>query len=155
MPAQASISAIYFHFEQSGQLTYRRRLKLFIGQIFKKEKTPFETLTCIFCSDKRLLEINRSFLHHNYLTDIITFNLAGKGMPVEGELYISLDRVRDNALTLHEYHYRELHRVIFHGVLHLCGYNDKTPADTALMRKKEDYYLHLYFGRVPRKTVSV
>ncbi|MEP6749426.1 MAG: rRNA maturation RNase YbeY [Bacteroidota bacterium] len=113
--------------------------------ICKREKTGIASLNYIFCSDKYLLEINKSFLQHDYYTDIITFNLAAKNTPVEGEIYISLDRVRENSKELNEYSSRELHRVIFHGVLHLCGYGDKTPKEAQVMRQKEDFYLNAYF----------
>ena len=84
---------------------------------FKMEKKPVASLIYVFCSDKDVLEINQLFLKHNYYTDIISFNLAAKNAPVEGEIYISLDRVKDNALRLNQYSYVELHRVIFHDAL--------------------------------------
>jgi len=102
------------------------------------------SLTYIFCSDDYLLNINRQFLQHNYYTDIISFNLGQRNGPVEGEIYISLDRVKDNARQLHQTYQQELHRVIFHGALHLCGYKDKSVKDIALMRKMEDHYLQRY-----------
>ena len=103
----------------------RGRLKSFLADLFKKEKTTLQTLNYIFCSDDYLLEINKSYLSHDFYTDIISFDLSQQG-PVEGEIYISLDRVRENAGTAGESTKRELHRVIFHGALHLCGYGDKT-----------------------------
>lgn len=104
------------------------------------------SLTYIFCSDEYLLGINRQFLRHDYYTDIISFNLAAKKAPVEGEIYISLDRVKDNARQLKLPFKQELHRVIFHGALHLCGYKDKLRKDITLMRKMEDFYLKKYFS---------
>jgi rRNA maturation RNase YbeY len=133
----------FLHADRS--LKDRRRLKACLQALFKKEKTSIERLSYIFCTDKYLLQINQQFLQHNDYTDIITFNLAGRKSPVEGEIYISLDRVRENASLLNEYFYRELHRVIFHGALHLCGYKDKTYKESKLMRQKEDYYLDQYF----------
>jgi probable rRNA maturation factor len=94
-----------------------------------------------------VLEINKQYLAHDYFTDIISFELSAPDSPAEGEIYISIDRVRDNAKTIGEPFYRELHRVIFHGTLHLCGYKDKTAAQKKLMRQKEDEYLTSYFGK--------
>jgi len=146
MSYKASAREIHFHFQQKGlALKNRQRLKTFIFSIFRKETTPISSLQYVFCSDNYLLEINQQYLQHDYYTDIITFNLAAKKAPVEGEIYISLERVKDNALILDQYIYLELHRVIFHGVLHLCGYKDKTSRDILLMREKEDFYLDQYF----------
>lgn len=140
----ATPSKVSFFFDhKSFTLQHRTALKLFIESIFKKEKRKLSTLNYIFVSDKRLLEINRQFLQHDYYTDIITFEM-GAGASTEGEIYISIDRVRDNARQLGTSFKAELHRVIFHGALHLCGYGDKTPKEEALMRKKEDFYLNKY-----------
>ena len=146
MPHKSSLPSIQFHFIQKNAYPKeRQRLKVFILSIFKKEKTPVNTISYIFCSDDYLLGINQQFLRHNYYTDIISFNLAANKAPADGEIYISPDRVRENAIKFDQYYYLELHRVIFHGALHLCGYKDKTPANTRLMRQKEDYYLKAYF----------
>lgn len=99
----------------------------------------------IFCSDDYLLEINRQHLQHDYYTDIITFGLSDPGQPIQAEVYISIDRVRDNARQLNYSIKEELHRVVFHGALHLCGYKDKRAKDQRIMRKMEDKYLRLYF----------
>jgi rRNA maturation RNase YbeY len=145
MPDKVSLSSIQFHFLHSNAGPRdRQKLKAFILSIFKKERTSLNTLTYIFCSDTYLLKINQQFLQHNYYTDIVSFNLAARNAAIEGEIYISLDRVRENALELNQYYYRELHRVIFHGALHLCGYKDKTVSEIAIMRTKEEYYLKLY-----------
>jgi probable rRNA maturation factor len=145
MPDNAPVSGIQFHFQRPGTLKHRHKLKAFILLIFKKENTRLLSINYVFCSDKFLLDINKSFLQHDYYTDIITFNLATKKAPVEAEIYISLDRVRENAQVLQQKYIRELHRVIFHGALHLCGYKDKTAAEIVMMRKKEDFYLEQYF----------
>src|SRR3954470_15508008 len=131
--------AVQFFFEKSFALPERIRLRQFIVSIFKKEKVAFEHLNYIFCSDEQLLTINQQFLQHDFLTDVITFPLSGKGAPVEAEVYISIDRVRDNARTLGQPVNHELHRVIFHGALHLCGYRDKSKADILEVRKREDF----------------
>jgi rRNA maturation RNase YbeY len=104
------------------------------------------SLNIIFCSDEHLLGINRDFLQHDYYTDIITFDLSPSSKaPLEAELYISVDRVKENASSLGQPFYRELHRVIFHGLLHLMGYKDKQKKDQALMREMEDRLLADYF----------
>lgn len=121
-----------------------KNLKKFIALIFATEKKNFTSLNYIFCSDNYLLGINQSFLKHDYFTDIITFNLSEIKTNIEGEIYISLDRVKDNAEMLQTKEVDELLRVIFHGALHLCGYNDKKKAEQLLIRKMEDYYLDLF-----------
>lgn len=98
----------------------------------------------VFCSDEYLLEINRQYLQHDFYTDIISFEL-GDSFVTEGEIYISVDRIRENAGILGKTIKEELHRVIFHGALHLCGYKDKLKKDQLEMRKKEDRYLQKYF----------
>ena len=146
MPDKSLPVPVYFHFLQQSILPKeRKRLKTFIAAIFKKEKTALNSLSFIFCADAYLLGINQQFLKHNYYTDIISFNLAGKKEAIAGEIYISLDRVRDNAKSLRIPLNTELHRVIFHGVLHLCGYKDKKTTEIALIRAREDFYLRLYF----------
>ena len=128
----------------------RTALKLFIEQMFRNEQKAFNQLNVIFCSDEALLELNKTFLQHDYFTDIITFPLSKKGEPIEAELYISVDRVRDNAKTQGSSFTQELHRVIFHGCLHLVGYNDKSSQQIKKIREREDHYLRLYFQQVKR-----
>lgn len=135
---------IKFHFLDSFRLINRTKLKAFIIDIFRREKQPLDSLDFIFCSDEYLLKINQDFLKHDYYTDIITFELSASGMPTAGEIYISIDRVKENAITHHQSFTDELHRVIFHGVLHLCGYKDKSKAAKAEMTRKENYYLERY-----------
>ncbi|MET0636363.1 MAG: rRNA maturation RNase YbeY [Chitinophagaceae bacterium] len=136
---------VQFFFEKPYALKDRTKLRSFLISLFRKEKTPFKQLNYIFCSDEQLLTINRQFLNHDFLTDVITFPLSSKGQPVEAEIYISIDRVRDNAKTLDQPLSVELHRVIFHGALHLCGYRDKTKAQVLEIRAKEDQYLKAFF----------
>ena len=135
---------IQFNFLESVSLANRTRLKRFIASLFKKEKAVLGELQYIFCSDEYLLEINRQFLHHDFYTDIITFDLSEKGQPINAEIYISVDRVRENARQFGASLGRELHRVIFHGALHLCGYGDKTRQQQQEMRKMEEKYLIAY-----------
>jgi len=122
------------------------KLKLFLKSLFKKESTDLQSVDLILCSDEFLLGINRQFLKHDFYTDIITFNLALSNAPVIGELYISIDRVRENAGIQGTGINYELHRVIFHGCLHLCGYKDKLKKDIKIMREKENIYLKRYFS---------
>lgn len=126
-------------------LKERTKLKGFIISIFLKEGKKMNYINYIFCSDEYLLSINREFLKHDYYTDIITFNLSGIQDPINGEVYVSIDRIRENAKNLQVSIKSEFHRVIFHGALHLCGYKDKKRADKQLMRKQEDKYLNSYF----------
>jgi probable rRNA maturation factor len=147
MPSQTPIiSKIRFHFLQEGfALTDRSSLKIFIEALFKKEKKKLSELSYIFCSDDYLLEINRQYLGHDFYTDIVTFDLSEPAQPLNAEIYISVDRVRDNAREFNSSFKKELHRVIFHGALHLCGYRDKKAKEQQIMRKMEDKYLSLYF----------
>lgn len=142
---QTRTPTVRFFYESSVSLDSRTALKSFLLKIFRKEGRKLAELNYVFCTDEKILEINRQFLQHDFYTDIITFELSAPGEPVSGEIYISIDRVKDNARQMNLSQRRELHRVIFHGVLHLCGYKDKTVAQEKEMRAKEDYYLDLYF----------
>lgn len=126
----------------------RRKLSAFIDDIIKeyKEHVKEIRLNYIFCTDEYLLGINQQFLNHDTYTDIITFDLSEDKDEVNGEIYISVDRVKENA-TLHEATYQqELHRVIFHGALHLCGLKDKTKADANKMRVAENKCLNKFLN---------
>jgi rRNA maturation RNase YbeY len=139
---------IRFHFLQERfTLSDRSSLKTFIKALFKREKKRLSTLNYIFCSDEYLLEINKQYLKHDFYTDIITFGLSEPDEPINAEVYISVDRVRENTTLFKTTLRKEMHRVIFHGALHLCGYRDKKKEEAALMRKMEDKYLTLYFER--------
>lgn len=126
-------------------LSNRVKLKQHLSDIFTDEGKPLSTLSFIFCTDKYLHAINLEFLSHDDYTDIITFSLAEPESPIAGEIYISTDRIRENAVKNKVTINNELHRVLFHGALHLCGYKDKTNKDKAIMTSKEDYYLSKYF----------
>lgn len=117
-----------------------------------REKARIRSVNYIFCSDDYLLTLNQSFLKHNTLTDIITFDYSESKRKLEGEIYISIDRVQENAIKFNRTVDDELHRVIIHGILHLIGYKDKTKEAKMLMRKKEDAYLSLRQVNVPRGT---
>jgi probable rRNA maturation factor len=109
--------------------------------IKNENKIPGE-ISYIFCSDQYLHELNVKHLNHNTLTDIITFDYCEKNR-VNGDLFISIDRVKDNAKSFNSSIENELHRVMIHGILHLCGYKDKTAEDQNVMSAKEDFYLNL------------
>ncbi len=113
-------------------------------RLLKTEGKKPGSINFIFCSDEYLLEINKNYLNHNYYTDIITFNLSSRPALLEAEVYISLDRVRDNAQIEETTMKEEIHRVMFHGLLHLCGYGDKKKEDIKIMRKKEQEYINKY-----------
>jgi len=122
----------------------RVALKAFIEKQMKREGLTIELLQYVFCSDNYLLEINKKFLNHDYYTDIISFDLSETRGQLIGDIYISVDRVKDNAKTLKNSQGNELLRVIFHGALHFCGYKDKKPAEAKLMRSMEDKWLRAY-----------
>jgi probable rRNA maturation factor len=106
-------------------------------QLEDKECGP---INLIFCDDEKILEVNKEYLAHDYYTDIITFDYSLNQI-ISGDLFISIDRVKENADMFSKSFENELTRVVFHGVLHLCGYNDKSEEDVLVMRSKEDYYL--------------
>ena len=122
----------------------RVALKLFLEKQMKKEGIRIECLQYVFCSDKYLLEINKQFLNHDYYTDIISFDLSEVRGALIGDIYISVDRVKENAKLVKTTQTNELLRVIFHGALHFCGYKDKKPADAKLMRSMEDNWIKAY-----------
>ncbi|MEI6583082.1 MAG: rRNA maturation RNase YbeY [Chitinophagia bacterium] len=143
------MAVIQFHTADLGiTLPGKTILKTLLSDLFRKEGKQLAGLSIVFCSDEYLLELNRQFLQHDYYTDILTFLMSERGAPVEGELYISIDRVRDNARALGVPAMHELRRVILHGALHLCGYKDKLKKDQALIRQKEDRYLQLLKKRM-------
>lgn len=119
-------------------LRQRTELKGSIERLFKKEGKGLFQINYVFCSDTKLRSINRQYLNHNYFTDIITFDLSETKNEIIGEIYISVDRVRDNAQHHKTTFSKEILRVIYHGALHLCGYDDKNPKDEKVMRMMED-----------------
>ena len=138
---------VFFHYaDRTLSVKGKTKIKEAVLSIFKEEKVALHRIDYIFCSDEYLLEINREFLNHDYYTDIITFNLS-ESKEIKGEVYISLDRVKENADLLNTAFLDELARVVFHGVLHLCGYKDKKKSDTELMHSKENYYIKLLLQR--------
>ena len=148
---------VLFHdHDVRSRLKQKRRLSVFadgiISKFLKKVKTA--DLNVIFCTDTFLLGINNTFLHHDTFTDIITFDLSESKTELQGEIYISTERVKENARTFKTTYQDELHRVIFHGVLHLCGFKDKKPKDQQVMRENEDYCLEHYKKELAKIAVS-
>ena len=143
-----AINTVHFYFENV-HLTLKERgnLKGFINNLIIKEKRKLNKLNYIFCSDQALLRINRKYLGHNFYTDVVTFDLSSSPKEILADIYISVARIKENAKNLQIPIKEELHRVMFHGLLHLCGYNDKTEHQKKLMRKMEDFYTTLYFSR--------
>lgn len=125
--------------------TKKSKLKNLINQLFNEEGVLLESLNYIFCSDDFLLNINKKFLNHNYYTDIITFSLSDKELPIIGEAYLSIERIKENAILYNIPFSKEFERVVIHGALHLCGYKDKTQKQITQIRNKEEYYLNKLF----------
>lgn len=134
--------------------TQIKPLKEAIAFLFARERKTLEAIHYIFCNDDFLLEINRTYLQHDYFTDIITFPFSEEQSPVLADIYISLDRVFENSHSLNVAFQNELRRVVFHGALHLCGYDDKNNSQAKLMRKKEDEYLILTRSLFSRGTIK-
>lgn len=131
-------------FNAPGLLRSRTALKKFLVRQYAKQKLSRKGLNIIFCTDNELLKINNSFLNHDFFTDIITFDYP-TDLESYSEIYISIERVRENAKQLNQPIYQELHRVIFHGVLHIFGFKDKTPSDKQKMTSAENKLLQNYF----------
>ena len=132
----------FFYEEVDFKIKSQRKITHWINESIKRERKKIGEINYIFCCDSYLLNLNRDFLGHNTLTDIITFDYS-EGDSLAGEIYISIERVRENALKFDTEPLDELNRVMIHGVLHLSGYNDKLQSEKSIMRKKEDAYLSL------------
>ena len=113
-------------------------IRTWINGIITAEKHNLTEINFIFCSDPYLLNVNKTFLEHDYYTDIITFDNNETEANIESDIFISIDRVKENAQELRVDFMAELHRVMIHGVLHLLGWNDKTPEEQKMMREKEE-----------------
>ena len=146
MPNSRKTKVHFFSHDIATGLRNTSNLKHFIELIFKEESQKLDTINYIFCSDKAILEINKKYLNHDFYTDVITFDLSQDNKAISAEVYISIERIRDNAKQLGLSIKSELHRVLFHAALHLCGYNDKKKKDKEIMRKKENELLAKYFN---------
>jgi rRNA maturation RNase YbeY len=133
----------YFSEDISFKLPKPLKTSAWIKRVVAHEEKKLIQLNYIFCSDDYLLRINQNYLNHKTLTDIVTFDNSGDEGVIEGDVFISIERVLDNATKLQLDFDQELHRVIIHGVLHLIGYADKSKMQKMEMRKKEDAYLSL------------
>ncbi len=118
------------------------RVRSWLMEVAKREDKKIASIDYIFVDDPALLEINRQSLQHDYFTDIITFPYQSS--PIQGEIYISVDRVRDHAMKYKVNFNHELHRVMVHGLLHLCGYDDASKKKKQRMTEREDFYLDLF-----------
>lgn len=130
----------FFSEEISFTLKNKIKVRDWITKTVQQENKQLGELNFIFCSDEYLLDLNRQYLNHDTFTDIITFD-TGVGEDLNGDIFISIDRIRENASSLNVPEVDELHRVIIHGVLHLIGYGDKKPSEKKKMTEKEDFYL--------------
>ena len=133
---------IAFNNEIEFKLENQDNLNDWIYQVLEKEQFKLGEVNYIFCSDEQLLEKNIEFLNHDTYTDIISFDYT-MGKLISGDIFISIDRVRENSKSFETSFNDELNRVMIHGILHYCGYKDKSVDDKKLMRSKEDYYLSL------------
>ncbi|WP_295795123.1 rRNA maturation RNase YbeY [Mucilaginibacter sp.] len=135
--------AIQF-FEEDITYTLKQKtaVRQWVTDTVTAEGYKLKELTYIFCSDSYLLQINQQYLNHDTYTDIITFDNSDIAKTIVGDIFISIDRIRENALKFSHTEADELHRVIIHGALHLLGYKDKSPADKKKMTLKEDFYLN-------------
>lgn len=131
---------ISFNYNTQFKLSNEQQLQNWIANVITSENCKEGDINYIFCEDEELLKINKEFLNHDTLTDIISFDYT-VGKELHGEVYISIERVYDNAKLFKQNFITELHRVIIHGILHYCGYKDKTELDASRMRDKENYYL--------------
>jgi len=120
----------------------KNKVKFWINQVVNIEKKVVARIDYNFVSDDELLEMNKKFLKHNYYTDVLTFS-ENRGNRLAGDIAISIHRVKENAALIKTTFDQELKRVIIHGILHLCGYNDKTKQEKSMMTSREDYYLSL------------
>ena len=132
---------IHFFYENTSEII-EENIKPWIEKIIITEEKRLGEINYIFFDDEYLLKINQDYLQHDYYTDIITFDNV-RGKTISGEIFVSLQRIKDNASLISKNYEEEKKRVIAHGILHLCGYKDKTEEEQKTMRAKEDFYLSL------------
>uniref|UniRef100_UPI00321632BC rRNA maturation RNase YbeY n=1 Tax=uncultured Draconibacterium sp. TaxID=1573823 RepID=UPI00321632BC len=135
------MNKIEFFFEDLEPIFFQKNiLQSGVKNLIDSEISTVGDISVVFCSDAYLLDINKQYLAHNYYTDIITFDYVEENV-ISGDLFISIDRIRENAKEFNVSFIKELYRVVFHGILHLVGYNDKTEEEQHIMTEKENYYL--------------
>ena len=140
MPQKA---IIFFLKNVNYNIREKNKIRIWLERAIKIENKKLTEINYILCNDTFLLKLNKKFLKHNTLTDVISFDMAETDNSINGEIYISIDKVKANASKYKVKIQDELHRVMIHGLLHLVGYNDFTVEEKEIMRKKEDYYLSL------------
>ncbi|MVM32400.1 rRNA maturation RNase YbeY [Spirosoma sp. HMF4905] len=134
----------FFNEDVPYKLPNKQVTRQWLKQQAEREGFAVGELNYIFCSDEHVLQVNRDYLQHDYYTDIITFDQSEEEDKIEGDIFISVERVSDNATQLGVSSEQEMRRVLAHGLLHLCGYGDKTDEEAAQMRVKEDEWLTQY-----------
>ena len=132
---------IQFFFENIDEIPISAATISWLEDVIKTENKKLGEINYILCDDEYLLKVNQDFLDHDYYTDIITFDYV-KGKTISGDIFVSLPRILDNASTLSQNFESEFNRVLAHGILHLCGYKDKTEEEKSQMRAKEDFYIN-------------
>lgn len=131
---------INYFFEEISPIVIDDQISVWLENIILEEGKKLGKIQYIFCDDDYLLQVNKEHLHHDYYTDVITFDYV-KGKKISGDIFVSLQRIEDNAASLSTNKDEELRRVLAHGVLHLCGYKDKSDSEQLLMTEKENFYL--------------
>jgi len=138
------MSKIHFFYEEvSLRLNNKKILRQWVERIIQSHNKVLQSINYIFCSDEYLHKLNRNRLDHDTLTDILTFGISNNSNEIEGDIFISTERVRENSIDFGHSFEKELHRVMIHGVLHLLGYSDKTKDQKSVMRETEDASLSL------------
>lgn len=144
------MSIYFFNEDISFLLKNKRKTTQWIEAVCKKEKQKVKSISIIFCSDSFLFDLNKKYLNHDTFTDIITFDYTEEEMQLQGDIFISIDRIKENAIQLKINFQEEIHRVIIHGILHLLGYGDKTKKEKEVMREKENTYLKMMYGKTKK-----
>ena len=134
---------INYFFENIDPKKIDSNISIWLEDLILSENKKLGDINYIFCDDEYLLKVNQDYLDHDYYTDIITFDYV-KGKTISGDIFVSLPRILDNASTLSQDSEKEFRRVLAHGILHLCGYKDKTEEEESTMRQKEDFYINRY-----------
>lgn len=134
---------INYFFEEISTIAINEDISTWLEDIIVNEEKKLGKIQYIFCDDEYLLHVNRKYLQHDFYTDIITFDYV-KGKKISGDIFVSLPRIKDNAVQLSTDENEELKRVLAHGILHLCGYKDKSEEEQTMMTEKENYYLSKY-----------